>query len=398
MRKKQLQAVCLAAAVSAAAIFPAYGAGPGQSGEIIPDGVTEEEWVRLNDQKMEFDEIYNRIKYFNPNMQDAMDQINDTLDTLQHQYDIAKRSADDMEDDAEELKDNGGTKTPEGMQQYLGLAGGAEAMRNATHSFNDALEKMKRPNSSMNRGIDKGVKQLTYSVNQLMIGYNSAVANRAMVQKAVEASQAGYEAQKLNLSIGNVTEADVLSAQKGLLTAQSSLMQLDNTIDSLKRTLCLMTGYSTDAMPEIAGLPELDIQLIQGIDLQSDIQKAINNNEKVLSQRHGVSKTTAKRNSKDASVEQESQYVAVQVQSCYQALVQAENAYEAACTSYNKAVLEKGKADRSRQLGMISDIAYLQAEMAYLQAEGTKQNAYNSLYQAYDTYQWAVDGIIDSAQ
>ncbi|WP_077609835.1 glutamate racemase [Clostridium sp. Marseille-P2415] len=55
-------------------------------------------------------------------------------------------------------------------------------------------------------------------------------------------------------------------------------------------------------------------------------------------------------------------------------------------------------ADRSFQLGMLSKISNLQAQMAFLQAESAKQSAYNTLYQAYDTYQWAVDGIIMTSE
>ncbi|MEY8356827.1 TolC family protein [Lachnospiraceae bacterium 54-53] len=87
------------------------------------------------------------------------------------------------------------------------------------------------------------------------------------------------------------------------------------------------------------------------------------------------------------------QNVAVAMESCYQEVMQAKSAYEAAGTAYEKAKLEKDRADRSYRLGMLGKISYLQAEMAFLQAKSEWQSAYNTLYQAYDTYQWAVEGI-----
>lgn len=395
MRKKYLQTICLSAVLCATAVFPAYGAGgPGQSGEVIPVGVTEEQWARLNDQKIEFDEVYDRVQYFNPTILDISDMVYDGIDDAKYIHDGMRSSIRDMKDDAEEMKDSGATNSMEGMIEYMTLKGTADYLDTQAEKMKRTLDLLERPDSSAKSAITQYTKQLTYYADQVMIGYNSALANRATVQKVVEASQAGLEAQKLSFSVGTATEADVLSAQKGLLTAQSSLLQLDNTIDSLKRSLCLMTGYSVDLMPEIGGLPDMDPALIDSIDLQADTAKAINNNYSLISERRSTTKSTAKRNAKDESVEQNSQNVAVQVQSYYQALKQSRNAYEAACTSYEKAVLEKGKADRSRQLGMVSDIVYLQAQMAYLQAEGAKQNAYNTMYQAYDTYQWAVNGII----
>ena len=73
-------------------------------------------------------------------------------------------------------------------------------------------------------------------------------------------------------------------------------------------------------------------------------------------------------------------------------MLQAKSAYDSACTAFEKASLDKAKADRSYQLGMLSKIQYLQTEMAYLQAEGEKSSAYNTYYQAYDTYQWGYPG------
>lgn len=395
MRKKYLHFLCLASALTITAVSPAYaGPGPGESGDTIPSGVTEEQWSRLNDQKIEFDEVYHLVQYFNPTLMEITDNVNSSLDDMKYIHDGIKSSIRDMRDDAEEMKNSGAANTMEGMIEYMTLKGTADYMSAQAEKMKRSLDILERPGSSAKAAITQYTKQFTYYANQVMIGYSSATANQAMLEKMVEASQAGLDAQKRSLTLGMVTEADVLSAEKGLLTAQSSLMQLNNTIDGLKRSLCLMTGYSTDQMPEIGSLPEMDFSIVDSIDLQADTQKAINNNYSLISERHNSAKSTAKKNTKDASLDQNTQVVAVKVQSLYQALRQAKNAYEAACVSYERAALEKGRADRSRQMGMVSDIAYLQSQMAFLQAEGTKQNAYNTLYQAYDTYKWAVDGIL----
>ncbi|WP_077610299.1 hypothetical protein [Clostridium sp. Marseille-P2415] len=396
MRRRCFQSFCLAALLTAAAVMPSYGAvGPGQAEEPIPDGVTEEQWSKLNDQAIEFDELPDLVRYFNPSMLNTVDTINNSIGNLQYIHDEMRSYISDLKDDADQLKDSGATSTPEGMEQYMTLEGMVKGMKTSAEGMGRSLEYMSRPNSSVNSNINQVAKNYTYYANQVMIGYNSAVANRSMLQKVAEISSAALEAKKLSHQLGMATEADLLSANKEVLSAQSSLLNISNTIDSLRRSLCFMTGYSTDAALTIGGIPELDMGAISAIDLEADTAKAIGNNYNLISERHGKSnQTTTGMKNKEARVSDGEQNVAVTMQSLYQAVIQAKSAYDASCTSYEKAVLEKGKADRSFQLGMLSKISNLQAQMAFLQAESAKQSAYNTLYQAYDTYQWAVDGII----
>lgn len=398
MKKKSRRAVCMTLLLSLLAGISAYGAGPGETGIQIPDGVTEEEWAKLNDSLLEYGELYNQVRYFNTSMQNADAKIQDVLDGIKRQCDGMRRSVRENKDDAKELKDSGANKTMEGMVEYMTLEMTSKIVGSAADRVQRTLNVMARSDSSLNTNLDIGAKTMTSYASQIMIGYNSALSGQATLKKLEELSAAVYETQCLSRQVGMATEADVISAQKDLLSAQSSLMQIDNTVDSLKRSLCLMTGYSLDNMPQIGGLPELDLSVLDAIDLEADTQKAISNSNEVINARHEAAKSTVTMKNREASEAEASQKVAVTMQSLYQDLRQAKTAYDAACVSYEKAVLEKGKADRSYQLKMLGKIQYLQAEMAFLQAEGTKQSAYNSLYQAYTTYQWAVEGILTSEQ
>lgn len=401
MRNKKVWPVCLAAALTVSTVLPAYGAvGPGQAEQTIPEGVTTEQWSRLNDQTIEFDELSDLVRYFNPDLLNTVDSININVENTEYIDDEMRGYIRDLKDDADALKDSGAINSPEGMEQYMILSETVKALKSQADVTQRTIKKLKQSNSAINFNITHISRQFEFYADQIMIGYNNAAANRALLQKVAELSNAAYEAQQLGQKVGTATQTDVLSAQKEVLTAQSSLLSLDNTIDSLRRSLGLMTGYAADASPEIGNLPELDMQEIASLDLEADTTKAINNNYSLIDLRRASSdKTTTGMKTKQDSVSEGEQGVAVTMQSYYQAVKQAKTAYDAACTTYDKAVLDKGKAERSFQMGMLSKITYLQSQMAYLQAEGGKQSAYSTLYQAYTTYQWAVKGIIvDSAQ
>ena len=310
-----------------------------------------------------------------------------------------KNKIKELEDQAKELKPTGMTNE-DGIPVYKVLEGTVKSIKTQTDKLQWTLKTLNQSNSQINSGITQASRQYEYYADQLMIGYNNAVANRALLQKASEVCNSAYEAQQLGQQVGTATQNDVLSAKKEVLTTQASVLSLDQTVDGLRRSLALMTGYSLDSLPNVGDLPELDLSAISNLDLEGDTAKAIGNNYDLIDMRRTNSnKTSTGMENKKARVSEAEQNVAVTMQSFYQNLKQAKTAYEAANTSYEKAVLDKGKAERSFQMGMLSKITYLQSQMAFLQAEGAKQSAYAELYQAFTTYQWAVKGIIvDSAK
>ncbi|KEZ89967.1 TolC family protein [Lacrimispora celerecrescens] len=393
MRKKGYLSACMAVSLALTAALPVYGAaGPGSTSIAIPDGMGEETWNRLNDQTIEFDELSDLVRYFNPDVKNIADSAGNELSNQQYVYDEMRMSIRDLNDNAQAMKDSG---TKEGEEAYMALKGTVKVLDGQAQMLDKVI---KRINSGVNKNVDRYSKTFSSAADQIMIGYSSALANRDVVQKALDLSVAGYEAQSLSQKQGLATEADVLAANKGVLAAQAALAQLDNTIDGLKRSLCLMTGYSADGAVLIGNIPQLDLSTITALDLEADTAKAIGNNYDLIDSRRGASnKTTTGIKNKEASISEGEQNLTVTMQSFYQEILQAKAAYDASSTAYEKAVLEKEKADRSYQLGMLSKISYLQAQMAFSQAEGEKQSAYNTLYQAYNTYQWAVNGIVTAS-
>ncbi|WP_367568812.1 TolC family protein [Lacrimispora sp.] len=399
MKKNGFLSFCLAGSLAVSTVMTSYGAlGPGDALKSIPEGVSEETWSRLNDQTIEFDELYDLVRYFNP---DLLSDINlnegiSSLDDLEVMYEEMRLQIPELNKMVRDLKDAGMEEYPDKESDiYQGYVDLKTAAKGLEESAKKSKTGMKSGKKRLDAGADQMAKSYTAIVSQMMIGYDSVQASRSLLQKMVEASQAAYDAQNLRFQQGMATEAEVLAANKELLSARSALQQLDHTGDSLKSSLALMTGYPADSLPQISSIPQVDPASLTALDLEGDTQKAINNNYGLIGQRRAKSDgTTTGVNMKEADLSRATQEVSVQMESMYQAVMQAKAAYDASCTSYEKAVLINGKSDRAFQLGMMSRVAYLQSQMALLQAEGAKQSAYNSLYQAYDTYQWAVRGII----
>ena len=53
--------------------------------------------------------------------------------------------------------------------------------------------------------------------------------------------------------------------------------------------------------------------------------------------------------------------------------------------------------ETKRSLGMASDIEYLQEQSTYLSKQVAEQTADMALFQAIETYQWAVNGYMNTS-
>lgn len=383
--------MAVVAVLAVPAAFSAYGAGPGQTEETIPDGVTEEQWMRLNDQTVEFNELSDLVRYFNPAVQNITQSISNSISNFQYILDETRGYIRDLEDDAEELEDSGAIDSAEGLAQYNMLNMTVKSLKTSADSMGRSLNYMNRTNTN----VTQAVKTYTYYANQLMISYSSVQSGLSSLQKLVEADTAALESAKISYDLGKVTQSEVLSSQKKLLAAQSSLLSMENTVDSLRRSLCLITGYSSDSEPNIGTIPQVGMEELSTMDLKADTEKAVRNNYSLINDRHTASnRTTTGVKLKKDSISESEQTIAVTMQSSYQIVQQAKTAYEAAYTAYEMAKLEWSKAERSYQHGLISQNQYLQSQVGFLQAESELKSTYNDLYLAYVTYRWAVDGII----
>lgn len=393
MRKRQFLTMALSGILVLGQAETALAVGPGQ-GNTKPEEYTQEQWDRLNDNKIEFDEISDLVLNFNPTVQSAAFQISDGFSDSREQLTELEIQAKDLEDQAKEIKESDIYSTPAGKVQYQTLKGYAAQIRSGAKTMRDALNKAE--NSAERSGLVLAQKSVSKGVEQLMIGYSSAAANQAMMRKYCETSQAAYEAQKISAQAGLVTEVDIMSAEAGLLTAQSSLTSLTNTVDSLKNTLCLMVGVPIENNPEIGEIPQFDMGEIDRINLEADTVKAIGNNYTLISERHSsAGKSTSAKKNRLAGMDSNEQKLTIKMQSLYQELLAQRAAYETAQISWQKANIEKEKADTSYQLGLISKIMYLQAQMGFLKSQGEYQTAYYNLYQAHLDYKWAINGIVD---
>lgn len=396
--KKRLTCALLAFAVTAITPVQAF-AGPGESME---DKYDAETLARLQDNILEYDEIGSLVHEYNPNMQNIWSAFESGIEDMNNIATELSSQQRYINEDKEELKKMLGL-LPEGSDQAQAIKSAVEGYDKLEQFFIGTAKKMREnagrmrdENSSASSQIRQIENQVVAGCQQMLIGYSSIQANMVTLQKVKELQTARYELALKQLSLGNGTQTDVLSAQSDMLSAESSLTALSGQQEDLRRNLCMMTGWSADAAPEIRPIPAADVNRVAAINLEEDIVKAIGNNYTLISQRHSSGKkSTEGKANRMMNMEESEQKLKIKMGELYENVIQKKALYDAATTGYQNALLSQSKADQMYEMGMIGKSEYLGLQAQYLQKMAARDTADFNLFQALETYDWAVKGLVE---
>ena len=388
-RKRAIAAVtvCMLAVTSVPA-FAYSPTGPGASPEA--GRYSEEELERLQDNVLEFSEIQNRVREYNPTISQVWKTYEDTrqdyanmVTELESQYQVVKNLADSYESAGEMMGNQVLISTAKQLKK--GYQSTMESMEDTVSQWND---------NKSTGSIRSYERQMTAGAQQAMIGYDTIRQNIATLETMVQLYDRQYQMYTRQKELGLATDKDVLSSYTSFLSAQSQLASLNNQADSVRRSLCQLLGYDPETKPEIRSLPAFDMTRLEGMNLEEDTKKAIGNNYTLISQRTSAAgKTNAKRENRNKILDEGDQKLTIEMQRLYQDVMDKKAAYDAAATSYQAAEASWGAAQRQYQNGLISEIQYIGLQLAYYQKKATFESANLSLWQAMENYDWGITGL-----
>lgn len=388
-RKRAIAAVtvCMLAVTSVPA-FAYSPTGPGASPEA--GRYSEEELARLQDNVLEYSEIQNRIREYNPTISQVWKTYEDTrqdyanmVTELESQYQVVKNLADSYESAGEMMGNQVLISTAKQLKK--GYQSTMESMEDTVSQWND---------NKSTGSIRSYERQMTAGAQQAMIGYDTIRQNIATLETMVQLYDRQYQMYTRQKELGLATDKDVLSSYTSFLSAQSQLASLNNQADSVRRSLCQLLGYDLETNPEIRSLPAFDMTRLEGMNLEEDTKKAIGNNYTLISQRTSAAgKTNAKRENRNKILDEGDQKLTIEMQRLYQDVMDKKAAYDAAATGYQAAEASWGAAQRQYQNGLISEIQYIGLQLAYYQKKAAFESANLSLWQAMENYDWGITGL-----
>lgn len=348
--------------------------------------------AKLQDDVLEYEELEALVAVYNPSMKSANDafqkgikELNVTIDDLETNVGELNRTAEDMK-----LAGN-----MAGYQMYKGMAD--QIKKSSINKMKDSITQVTSHTGT--RQMRSVGYLLTSGAQSMMTMYQTMNTQREVAAKGKELAEATYQSILTQKELNMVTDTDVLNAKKSLDQAASGLAKVEAGIINIKQNLCMMTGWSYDASPDIRPVPLVGQERLDAMNLESDIPKAIGNNQTLINQRNVTVSSARRMSGKDKekwarNVEESEQQLHIEMGQLYDAVREKKAEADGAAAAYASAVTAKQGADLKYQVGAIGRLEFLRAEMEFLSQKATKESADMALLQAVNDYEWAVKGVL----
>ena len=380
----------------------------------------EATWARLRDNVMEYDELQMLVEEYNPTYMNNQVSYKDsrTKDDAETVRQDLKDAADDMTSQAEDMRDTadslldlanslqnmskeqadavlkqaGINSVNSLMSSYNAMYLGAAMMDNSAMKQNISADSQYDDDESRKLKYQKTQNGLIMSVQTMFASYNQMKSSLDVIQKNIEIMEAVQRSTETRASLGMATQMDILTAKKNVQSIQSTYTQTRTSLDSVKHSLCLATGWQFNADPDIREVPGADMNRIAAMNPDVDKQTALQNNydlnynKKIL--KNMTEGSTDKKNMEET--------VAASMVNLYNDILQKKTAFELAEAALATETTAMNAMERKYQLGMASQLDYLQEQAAFLGKQIDRQTAEISLFQAMETYDWALKGMLST--
>ena len=344
---------------------------------------TEEEWSRLRDDVLEYDEIADLISEYNTTV--AGNRIaykktkNKDLDDITQQYRDAAGSYSSQATDA--------TTDIEAISFELQER---EAEIKADDNVDDG------ENDRLIYAKDEAA--LVRKAQQLMNTYN-----QLLIRKELEESSRQLAAQQLNSvtvmqSQGLATEAEVLSARQAVHNSDAAIINLTGQIEDSRQSLIIMTGWKQGGVPEIKGIPDVDPERVNHLDPAADQEIALQNDYSLQVERRRLEHSASQDNIDlyTTNVKKTEEAVKSAVDLGYQTVLQSYTAYEQGQVALNLANTNLATGQRKYAAGTLSRLELSSLQYKQENAETTFRLREMELFQALQDYDWLLNGLASS--
>ena len=378
---KQISACCLAAVLAAAAPTGTAGAGSPEFAR------SAEEWAKLRDNVMEYDELAGLIHEYNVTVQNNQRDYNEKKNKTSDEI------AQDYRDAADAVRSSmSGDDSPQAiMQDSMAEAQALSLEQQADDNVEDSeIFKMT---------YDQTEATLVSNAQTNMISYHQKARDLDLKKKNRELLAATYDSVVLKMNHGMATQMDVLTAQENLQNADAAILTAESDLENTRQKLCVMLGWRYDASPEIREIPAVDLNRIQSMDPAADKARALENNYtlRINKKKLANSSNNSKKESLQMTIDDNIQRIGSSVDSAYKNVIQSQTAYQQAAVSLEVASKNMEAAERKMQIGTLSRLDYLNQQYAYLQAQVAMEDASMALFQAVESYDWNIDGLASAS-
>ena len=354
---------------------------------------TAEEWARLQDNTLEYDEIADLVHEYNTTVLNNRVSYRDYLG--KDRDDVARR----YRDAAQELRDNIEYPDDPTDTSYATMLMAAQLNETQAKSLEEQADNNVDDSQSIYLQYEMVEANLVLATKLNLIAYNQKLLSNGLTEENRSLLEAQYQAVQVQASVGSATQTDVLNARQALEQLESTSISDAKETQTLKQQICLAAGWNYDADPVFGELPQVDPAQITAIDLEADKARALENNYtlKISRRQYENSTSSATRENLQNTIRDNEQNIASDITSKYQSLLEAQSSYNLALTQQAVEAQTLAAVQQRFQTGAASQLEYLQESYNMSSRNTAVETAALSLLSAWETYQGAVNGLASAS-
>lgn len=368
-----------------------------------------ETMARLQDNKLEYDEIEMLIDEYNPTLKNLRDTYQDTKNSYKNVTKLKEQiyegsgslidQASELNSMASMLRDSLGYENGLSPTAYADMMYSSELMNQKADQMLLSADSLTETTPEMIKlkAVDSPRASLISGAQSAMIGYHQLILQKESLEDSIGLLEAVYESTKLQAqpSVGMATQSDVLKAKQGLEAAQAGMLNIDVGLDKIRQSLCTMMGWSYNAAPEVLEIPSVDLSRIETMNPETDLAAAVDNNftlrYNLLDYEHKTDGSVEQKNL-SRTIDNERSEIASTLNNLYNDVLQKRNEYETAVAAYDLEQTKMQSAETKHSIGTIGKLEYRQQQNALKTKEIAMKNAELALFQSMESYDWAVKG------
>ena len=247
-------------------------------------------------------------------------------------------------------------------------------------------------------GHEKTEVTTAEAIKQQIIAIYTGELTSKLDELTIKQDQNLLQQAQRRLQVGSGTELDVLTAEKTLKDAEASLQSDKAAQLKAKQTVLVNLGWAYDAEPVICQVPEVSDDMINVINLEEDIQKAMGNSYtlRIDERKLSLAESEGTVSSSSITLNTDKNQVQADMTAKYNALITAKNNYEKQQLSEMSLLETYAKAQRGYATGASSLRELETAQYNYESAVINTQLKKYALQGAYFTYISYRDGLAGS--
>ena len=360
---------------------------------------TEEEWAKLRDMNLDYEEIDGLVTEYNATVQANQANMQQFTRDYGRKNSQVSQSYKDM---AQKIEESLTEPEPDSMA-YVPMMASIAQSRATINNLKSSADTTLEDYEVQYFTYESARLSLVQNTKALMISYYTKDMSKEALQKSVEVAELNLANAQARVAVGMATNLDVLSAKEAVIKANKELNDQSNAASADRDKLLIMTGFKTDSQANIGLVPVLSEEELQNIDkinVEEDIKKALEENYtlKINKRKLGNAKSDTQIKSLNSSINSNTENIKANVRTLHKNLLNAKDKL-----NLLKAELELSGKDletvrQKKNLGMATQLEVANKELENIKKNTEKKQAELALRLALENYNSAVNGLASAGQ